>query len=148
MNYRIIHIFIILSIIIPSASAVSPDHPVYRITIIINDLQELLVFNNTQQVILKQQHLESYLKDLNFSNNNAYIIEKIKTKQKEVDDMIPQLNSEHIRNIKHNQEILYNLLNSSTMPLQSKKGLQNAYNNSMTNIITKIDNHKNIRKNT
>ncbi len=146
MNHKLILTLLILSIISPSASALSPDHPVYRITIIVNDLQELLTFNGTQQIILKQQHLATYLKDLNLSNNNTYIIEKIKEKQKEVDDTIQNLNPDQIATIRHNQEVLYNLLNSSTMPMQSKKGLQNAYNNSMPKIITKINTHQNINK--
>ncbi len=143
------NIFIILVLIgmIPIASAqpiISPESQLYKVKIIIDDISEFFEFNGTQQVIMKQQHLSTYLKDLNLSNNNVYIIEKIKEKQKEIDDKIPQLNPDQIETIRHNQEVLYNLLNSSTMPFQSKKGLQNAYNNSMTKIIIKIQNYKNM----
>lgn len=139
MNHIIILTFAFILLITPSASALSPDHPAYRVTTMVNDLQELLTFNQTSQIILKQQHMISYLKDLNLSKNNAYILEKISSKHKEVDDMLQKVSS--MDEIKHNQEVLYNLLNSTTMPFQSKKGLHNAFNNS---IIT-IHAYKNIK---
>ncbi len=139
MNHKIILALLIFTIIIPSSSAQSPirpDSPIYQITIMFNDLQEILTFNETHQVILKQQHMASYIRDFNYSNNNMYILEKIKSKQNEMDAILPRLPARHTYEIRNNHRVLGNLLNSTTMPQQSKQGIQNAYNNSMKTIET------------
>lgn len=136
-------IFLITSPL-PSSAAPPPPPPdqLYHITIMLNDIQTRATFmfndieefasiNQTHRILLKQKHMETYLKQLNRSKDNAYIIEKIKSKQKEVDDLLPHIQARHTYEIRNNHRVLGDLINSTTMPQQSRQGLQNAYNNSM-----------------
>lgn len=143
MKYIILLLCLIF--VVPSSSATpvssSPDQVTImlsdiqtRATIMFNDIEEIITINQTQRVLLKQRHMATYLKQLNQSKDNIYIIEKIKSKQKEVDDLLPYIQARHTYEIRNNHRVLGDLLNSTVMPQQSKQGLQNAYNNSMKTI--------------
>ncbi len=136
--------------------SVPASHPLYSLKLALQDMQELITFNEMQKYALIQKHLEERLTELNYDakfNNNSNaekLLERIQAKQEQTRENLNRLSQESrcmqgedcaLKNTnretmrlyyesKQNMsaDVLTRLLNDPSMPVESQKGLLNAIN--------------------
>jgi len=132
-----------------SSVTIPPGHIFYGLKISLENLQEMLTFNVQNKLLLKQQHLEDRLSEVQYLSFQSTLrpsdvetaLNEAQTKTIEIEEMRNNVNITTTCNpdpnsppycdtLSHSQYVLNNLLNSPTMPIQSKIGLQNAINHS------------------
>lgn len=145
------------------AIKIPPGHILYSVKLGWETLQETLTVDATKKSLLKQEHLKNRINELKYevylnrNKNTAKVLQKIQEKRLEIEEQLEMnrlkydledslcatctYNKTDIGKAldyqnKKNIEVLNNLLNNPNMPNASKKGLQNAINNSGMKILT------------
>jgi hypothetical protein len=151
---------------------IPPEHVLYNAKILVEDVQEALTFDPARKALLKQKHLNTRTRELQYDavkNNNknaAKILKRLQTKRMELDEALENMkpkcadvetgeitpckefssdsaNKRIYDGLKRqNTDVLTRLLSSEKMPEQSKTGLRNAIEWSGLKVDEKVETDK------